>query len=196
MKANSAKLYLWATEKASSTKAPLWICVLFVLEIFLFIPLDAILMFFCLQNPRKTFLYVMLAALASTLSAIIGYLLGHFLWDLISPYVVPYLISTSTFTRISNHFQMYENWAVFFGSILPFPLKALSLMGGVFHLKFIPFVSCILCARLFRFGAVGSAMLLWGNKVKTFLDKHFQKVLLLVGTKIALACVFFWAIAK
>ena len=196
MKGNTAKLYLWATEKATSTKAPLWISLLFVLEIFLFIPLDAILMFFCLQAPRKTFLYVLLAAFASTVSATVGYLLGHFLWDMISTYTVPYLISTSTFNRVSNHFQLYENWAVFIGTLLPFPLKALSVLGGVFHLKLIPFVSCILTARLIRFGAVGGVMLLWGEKVKTFLDRHFRKLFILFGAKIGLAILIFWAIAK
>ncbi len=196
MRENTAKIYLWATHKASSTKAPLWICLLFLLEIFLFVPLDAILMFFCLQNPRKTFLYVLLAAVASTVSATLGYLLGHFLWDIISPYTVPCLISTSTFNRISNHFQLYENLAVFLGTLLPFPLKALSLLGGVFHLKLIPFIGCILTARLLRFGLVGSAMLLWGQKVKTFLDRHFQKVFILIGAKIALAITFFWIIAE
>jgi membrane protein YqaA with SNARE-associated domain len=196
MRDNTSKLYLWATQKANSTKAPLWICLLFSLEIFLFIPLDAILMFFCLQNQRKTFLYVLLAAFASTISATIGYLIGHFLWDVISCYTVPYLISTSTFNRIANHFQLYENWAVFIGTLLPFPLKALSLLGGVFHLKLIPFNSCVLTARLLRFGVVGGAMLLWGVKVKTFLDRHFQKVLALIGVKVAIAVVFFWAIAR
>ncbi len=195
MKENTAKLYLWATDKASSTKAPLWISLLFFLEIFLFIPLDAILMFFCLQAPRKTFLYVMLAAFASTISATIGYLLGHFLWDLISPYTIPCLISASTFDRIAHHFQLYENWAVLFGTMLPFPLKALSLLGGVFHLKLFPFICCVLTARLFRFGLVGGAMLLWGEKVKAFLDRHFQKVFLLIGIKVALAIAFFWIIS-
>lgn len=194
MKENTAKLYLWATKKANSSRAPLWISVLFALELFLFIPLDAILMFFCLQNPKKTFTYVILAAFASTISATIGYLLGHFLWDLISPYIVPYLISNATFDRVAGHLQTYENLAVFIGSILPFPLKALSLLGGVFHLKLIPFVSCVLAARLLRFGFVGSAMLMWGPKVKTFLDRHFQKLIYLLGAKVALAVAFFWAI--
>lgn len=196
MKESTAKLYLWATEKASSSKAPFWIGLLFLLELFLFIPLDAVLMFFCLQNPRKTFLYVLLAAFASTISATFGYLLGHFLWDLISSYVVPYCISTCTFNKVSNHFQLYENWAVFFGTLLPFPLKALSLLGGVFHLKFVPFITCVLGARILRFGIVGSAMYLWGSKVKSFLDRHFQKLFLLIGAKVAIVLVFLWALAE
>src|SRR6187431_3120562 len=77
-------LYSWALQKATSPKAPLWIGLLFALELFLFIPLDAILMFFCLQNRSRIFLYASIATIASLVSGLIGYFLGHFLWDLIS----------------------------------------------------------------------------------------------------------------
>lgn len=196
IKSSSEKLYKWATLKASSSKAPLWIGVLFLLEICLFIPLDAILMFFCLQNPRKTFLYVLIAALASTLSGIGGYLLGHFLWDLIKPYVIPHFISMASFTSLSNHFQLYEHWAVFFGTLFPIPLKALSLAAGVFHLGIIPFATYMILARLLRFSLIGATMLLWGDKVKAFLDRHFHRVLLLIGAKTAAVFLFFWAFTR
>ncbi|HEY4255268.1 MAG TPA: VTT domain-containing protein [Chlamydiales bacterium] len=195
MKSQTTKLYHWATEKASSSKAPLWIGLLFALEIVLFIPLDAILLFFCLQAPRKTFLYVSIAAFASVFSATIGYLLGHLLWDLISSYVVPYLVSTAAFDRLTSHFQIYEEWAVFFGALLPFPLKALTLVAGVFHLKFLPFLSAILTARLLRFSIIGAAALIGGEKVKQFVDRHFHRIILLVGAKIAAAFAFFWFLA-
>ena len=123
VQAQTSKLYNWAIQKAESTKAPYWIGLLFFLEIILFIPLDAVLMFFCLQHQKKIYLYVAIATLASTLSGLIGYLLGFWLWDWIGPYVVPYLISTTSFDRISNHFQLYESWAVFIGALVPFPSK-------------------------------------------------------------------------
>src|SRR3990172_706955 len=104
MRTQTAKLYSWALQKAESDKAPYWIGLLFFLEIALFIPLDAILVFFCLQNRQKTFLYATIATIASTASGLIGYVFGHFLWDLVGPYVVPHLISTPSFDRISHHF--------------------------------------------------------------------------------------------
>ena len=195
MKTRTAKLYHWAMEKASSRLAPLWIATLFSLELILFIPLDAILMFFCLQNKKKTFYYVLIAAFSSTLSGVIGYLLGHFLWDLIGSYIVPHFISSSAFATMSLHFQNYENWAVFLGALLPFPLKALSLSAGVFHLDLFPFICCLTAARFLRFFLVGGAMMIWGEKVKTFLDKHFQQVLLIIGAKIITAFAFFWILA-
>lgn len=196
MKVATARLYNWATLKANSTKAPLWIGLLFLLEIALLIPLDAVLMFFCLQNPRKTFLYILIAAIASTISAAVGYLLGHFLWDLIGPYIVPHFISTASFQHFASHLQLYENWAVLCGALLPFPLKALSITAGVFHLGLVPFLTCFAIGRLLRFTLVGGAMLLWGDKVKRFVERHFHRLVLLIGAKIALALGFFWVLAK
>ena len=195
MKIYAMRLYQWATQKASSSKAPLWIALLFTLEIVLLIPMDAILMFFCLQNPRKTFLYVLIASFASALSATIGYMLGHFLWDLIGSYVVPSLVSASLFERIAGHFQLYENWAVFFASFFPFPLKALSLAAGVFHVGFFSFFCYLSMARLLRFSLVGGSMLIWGEKVKNFIDRHFHRILLVAGAKVAAVFLFFWAFA-
>ncbi len=195
MRQSTTKLYNWSIEKANSEKAPFWLALLFSLELILFIPLDAILMFFCLQNRSKIFLYVAIATIASTLSGLLGYTLGHYLWDLIQPAIIPYFISESSFTHFSTQFQTYEELAVFFGSLLPFPLKILSLVSGAFQLGVLPFLGCMLAARAIRFTLIGLSMAIWGEKVKTFLDKHFHRVFLLIGAKIALAAGLFWFFA-
>jgi len=196
MKARTSRLYNWATQKATSSKSPLWVGLLFFLELFLFIPLDAVLIFFCLQAPKKTFLYVSIAAIASTLAGILGYLLGHFLWDIVGSYIVPNLISTALFDRMSNHFQLYEHWAIFFGALLPFPLKALSIVAGVFHIGLIPFIAYLLIGRFLRFSIVGSAILIWGAQLKNFIERHFRWLLLLLTAKIALAVTFVFILAQ
>ena len=196
MKRHSTKLYNWAIEKASSEKAPLWLALLFSMELFLLIPLDAVMAFFCMQKRSNIFLYIMIATLASTVSGLIGYLFGHFLWDLVGNWVVPHLISTTAFARMSTHIQQYENWAVFFGALLPFPLKALSLVGGVFHLGLAPFITCLAAARIFRFSLVAGLMAFWGDKVKIFVDRHFHSIFMVIGAKIAVALLFFWVLAK
>jgi len=196
MRAQTTKLYNWALQKAESSKAPFWIGLLFFCEILLFIPLDAILMFFCLQNKRKTILYVILATLASTCSGLIGYLLGHFLWDMIGSYVVPHLISTSSFEHISHQFQTYENWTVFIGALIPFPLKALSLGAGVFQLGISSFLLWFFLARLVRFSLIGGLMYLFGEPVKQFVDRHFHRIFLAIGAKVAAVFLLFWAFAR
>lgn len=194
MRRQSTKFYNWAIEKASSSKAPIWLALLFSMELFLLIPLDAVMMFFCLQKRSNIFLYIMIATLASTLSGLFGYLIGHFLWDLVGNFVVPNLISTPSFEKMSHHILQYGSWAVFFGSLLPFPLKALSLVGGVFHIGLTSFMSCLAIARFLRFSLVGGLMAVWGEKVKTFIDKHFHSIFMVLGAKVAVAILFFWVL--
>lgn len=196
MAANTGRLYQWAIQRTESRRAPLWIGLIFFLELILFIPLDAILMFFCLQNRKRIFLYVLIASVASSLSGLCGYLLGHFLWDIVGPYIVPHLVSASFFERFAAHYQNYEAWAVFFGALMPIPMKVLSLSAGIFHLGLAPFLVFLFLARLVRFSLVGGAMYLWGDAVKGFIDRHFRGLFLIIGAKIALGFAFFYAISQ
>lgn len=196
MRSTTTRLYNWAIHKANHSKAPLWLGLLFFLEIVLIIPLDAVFMFFCLQNRRNIFLYTMIATIASTISGLVGYLFGHFLWDLIGGWVVPNLISTGTFTKLTGYLVKYESWTIFFGGLIPFPLKALSLVAGVFNLGILPFVLFLVTARLTRFILIGATMAIYGEKVKLFVDRHFHKLFLVLGAKIAAAFLFFWVLAR
>ena len=196
MTIKTGRLYNWALQRTESRLSPLWFGLLFFLELILFIPLDAILMFFCLQNQRRIFLYVMIASVASTISGLCGYFLGHFLWDLVGPYIVPHLISASVFKHFAAHYQNYEAWAVFAGAFLPIPLKILSLSAGIFHLGFVPFAGFVFLARFIRFSLVGGAMYFWGEKVKALVDRHFSGLLVILGAKIAIGFAFFYAIAQ
>ncbi len=195
MSTNTGRIYNWAIRRTESKRSPLWVGLLFFLELILFIPLDAILLFFCLQNRSKIFYYVLIAAAASTLSALCGYLVGHLLWDLVGPYVLNHWISAASFDRFASHYQAFEDWAIFGGSLLPFPLKLLSLSAGLFHLKLGSFLGCVFLARSLRFFLVGITVYFWGEKVKSFVDRHFNRLLLLIGAKLAIGLALFWAIA-
>lgn len=196
MKAMSQKFYNWGVAKANSPHSTKWLGALFFLEVFLFLPLDAILAFFCLQTPRKTALYGTVAAITSTISGLMGYAVGYFLWDLIGSYVVPHLISASLFANMSQHLQAHEGLAIFIGALAPLPIKALSLASGVFHLALPSYLAYMLTARFCRFFLIGGGMCLWGEKGKVFLEQHFHRVVVAIGAKIAIAIALVWALAR
>ncbi len=196
MRNSTTRLYNWAICKATSPRAPVWLGLLFTLELVLLIPLDAVMMFFCSQKKKNIFLYIWIATIASTMSGLVGYLFGHFLWDLIGGWVVPHLISTNTFERLSSQIQHYESWAVFFGGLAPFPLKALSLVSGVFDLGAASFAIFLAGARLLRFALIGVTMAIWGDPVRLFVDKHFHRIFMFLGAKVAVALLFFWVLAR
>lgn len=189
------KIYEWASRKANSRFAPLWLGVLFFLELIFILPMDAILLLFCLENPKRRYLYALVATLGSISCAVVGYFLGRAAWDLISPYVLDRMISTSFFDRICNHYLDHQHPAVFVGSLLPIPFKAVTLSAGVCKLALVPFIGMVLLARATRFFLIAKVVQRWGTQIKSFVDKHFHRFIVAVGAKIALALTFFWALS-
>lgn len=191
----SKKLYDWASRKAQSRFSALWLGLIFFLEMVFFLPLDAILLLFCLENPSQKYRYSLVATSASVASSLVGYLLGFALWEAINPYVLDHLISTSFFERISFNYQQYQHFAVFVGSLLPVPFKAITISAGVCELALLPFLGAVFLARLTRFFLIAHATARWGDKIKAFVGRHFHNIVIAIGAKIALAVTFFWILS-
>lgn len=190
------KIYNWAASKAHSTLAPLWLGIVFLFETVLVVPIDPLLMLFCLENPKKRYLYATIATLASVASGVIGFFLGYLLWDTIGPFVVKHLMSPKFFERLVHQYTEYENTAVFIGSILPIPFKAVTLSAGFCQLAIAPFILSVLAARSLRFFFIAYAMKKWGTPIKSFVDNHFNRIILLIGAKLALAFGLFWVMGQ
>lgn len=190
------KIYNWASQKVTSPYAPLWLGIMFFLEVILFIPLDALLMLYCFENQAKRYLYAFIATISSTLCAIGGYFIGYFLWDTIGSFIVGHLISTDFFNRLVAHYNLYENWVVLIGSFLPLPFKAVVFSAGFCHISIIPFICCVFLARAVRFFGIAQLMFVWGPQVKSFVDRHFNRIVVAVGAKIALIFTFFWVLGS
>ncbi|MFI5333579.1 MAG: YqaA family protein [Chlamydiales bacterium] len=190
------RIYDWAAQKATSTMAPLWLGLVFLLELVLFIPFDGLLMLFCMENPQRRYLYALTASVASVITGLIGYGIGYLLWDTVGPFVTSHLISQQFFDKLINHYTNYQHWAVFFGSLLPVPFKAISLSAGFCQLTLSSYLLFVFLARSLRFFFIAEMMNRWGGKIKPFVDRHFNRILMAVGAKVAIAFTFFWVISK
>src|ERR1700722_2528569 len=190
------KIYDWAAKKAYSPKAPLWLGLVFLLELVFFLPLDALLMLFCWENPKRRFLYALMATLASVITATLGYLVGYLLWDLVGPYLIGNLISAQFFDKVVQHYNAYEHWAVMLGSLLPIPFKVVTISAGFCQLNPLTFIFCVAIARALRFFAIAEMMNRWGAQIKQFVDRNFNRILMAVGAKIALGFTFFCVLTR
>lgn len=186
------RFYAWAGAKIRSPLAPLWLFLFFFAEIILFIPLDPLLMMYCIENPRRRFYYAIIATFSSLMAALVGYFIGLYLWDLLSPYILDHLISTSFFHKLELHYEKYESLAVGVGSLLPFPLKAITLSAGACKLPVALFLLAVFTGRLIRFFSVSQLMQHFGPRVKVFMEKYLSKAAIAVGVKIALTAALVW----
>ncbi len=190
------KVYDWACLKAFSPRAHWWVGLIFLTEAVLFLPLDGILMLFCMQNPKRRFTYALMATLASTLTALLGYGVGFLLWDTLGPYIVGHLISADFFARLVGHYNEHSHLAVFAGSLLPLPFKAVTLSAGFCQLTLSSFMIFVFFARAIRFFLLAEMMRLWGESIKSFIDRHFNRIIIALGAKIALTFTFFWVLGS
>ncbi|MGR3973202.1 MAG: hypothetical protein QRY72_01290 [Candidatus Rhabdochlamydia sp.] len=193
MVGSSQKIYLWAAQKARHRFAPIWLSSVFLLELILFVPMDAILLLFCLENPSKRYLYAVMATASAVVTGMIGYGVGLMLWDFLSPYILDHLISSSFFEQVAASYQKIQHIAVFLGALLPLPYKAITLSAGVSHLSFFPFIGAICTARGLRSLIIVKAIEKWGEQIKYFMNRYFHHVMLAVGIKIAFILSCLWA---
>lgn len=188
------RIYHWASQKAFSPLAPLWLALIFVLEMFLFLPMDALLMLFCMHNPKQRHVYVLVATLSSVIIGWIGYGVGYLLWDSVGDFVTRYLISGDFFARLVMHYNQHEELAVFLGSFLPIPFKAVTISAGFCKLSLGGFTAALFFARALRFYLLAEMMQRWGDRIREFIDRHFGRLLVAFGAKIALTFAFFWVL--
>ncbi len=190
------RVYNWACQKAYSPKAPLWLAFIFLLEMFLLLPMDALLMLFCMHNPERRYIYALVATLSSIVIGLIGYGIGYLLWDSVGAFVTEYVISKDFFSRLVAHYNQYEHLAVFLGGFLPIPFKAVTISAGFCKLSLGGYVMALLFSRALRFFLIAEAMQRWGSQIKAFVDRHFGSILIAFGAKVVLTFAFFWVLGN
>ncbi len=185
-------MYSWASRKAKSPHSAIWLGAIFLLELMFFLPMDAILLLFCVENPKQRYYYALAAIVASLISGIIGYSLGYAAWEMVGSYLLTHLISNNLFQQIVNHYQYHQHLALFVGAFFPIPFKIVALSAGICELLLSSFLSIILLARSLRFLLIAAASYKWGLPIKSFIEKHFHRFLIIISGKIVLTLLFFW----
>jgi membrane protein YqaA with SNARE-associated domain len=190
------RIYDWACQKAHSPMAPLWLFFIFILEMFLFLPMDALLMLFCMHNPQRRYIYALVATLSSIVIGLIGYAIGYLLWESVGNFVVEYLISKDFFTRLVVHYNEHEHLAVFLGCFLPIPFKAVTISAGFCKLSLSGYIIAMFFSRALRFFLIAEMMQRWGPQIKSFIDRHFGRLIVALGAKVGLTFAFFWVLGN
>lgn len=169
------KIYDWMGEKVQSPFANAWLFFLFFIESSVFIiPVDPLLILFCVKKRHHAFWYASIATAASVLGGLLGYLIGWVLWDSIGVYIVRWFISEQTFNDVVAQYKKYEVLAVLIGGFTPVPYKAVTVSAGFCKLPLIPFMFYSLIARGARFFLVAGAIRLWGKRIETMIDRFFN----------------------
>lgn len=184
------RIYDWMGSKAHSRHGLVWLFALFFIEASVFIvPVDPLLILFCVEHRKKSFFFASLATTASVLGGIAGYMIGYLLWDTIGAKLVDLLISQATFQKVVHRYHVYQAWAVLIGAFSPIPYKAVTISAGFCKLPLIPFIIYSIIGRGARFFMVAGAIYIWGAHIKLFIDKYFNYLVIAFTLILVLSCV-------
>lgn len=174
------KTYDWMGTKVDHPYAELWLAGLFFIESsFFIIPVDPLLILFCVANSKRSLYYATIATVASVVGGMFGYMIGSLMWESVGALLVGWVISAETFYGLVEKYQTYQNWAVLIGGFTPIPYKAVTISAGFCKLAFIPFVINSFISRGLRFFLVAGTIRIWGPQIKHFIDRYFNQLVIL-----------------
>ncbi len=182
------KVYNWAESKVDSPFALWWLAFLFCIESIFFIPIDPILLLYCLGNIKRSFFYATVATVSSVVGGVMAYFIGAWMWQSLGSSLVTWLISEQTFNSMLLKYKLYQNWAILIGGFLPIPYKAITLSAGYCRLDLFSFILFSFIARGARFFLMAGAIKIWGNGIRILIDKYFNQLVILFIILVVLSC--------
>lgn len=177
------RAYAWMEKKVYSPYASFILAFFFFIEAVCFFPADPLLVIYCIERPKRTFFYVILATISSTLGGLVMYAFAAWLWnyagqEIIHHWFVNKIISPPTFTYLCAQYKAHQSLAILLAGCMPIPFKAITFTAGFCHLSLIPFVICTAIIRGSRFALLATASAVWGTHIKRFVGQHLRMIAL------------------
>jgi len=168
------RLYDWVVGWAEHP-AGLWalFVLAFVESSFFPIPPDVLLLALAFAKPKKAFKYALVCTVGSVLGGMLGYAIGLGFWHVVGDFFFAYIISAKAFETVGKLYETYTFWAVFTAGFTPIPYKVFTIAAGVFQIPFVGFLLASVLGRAGRFFLVGTVIFFFGERARTFIERHF-----------------------
>jgi len=136
----------------------------------------------CLGNRRKAIRFAIYCSLGSIIGGVFGYWIGQVLWwngpefSGLARFFFEYIpgISQENFYQVKILYDSYDFWIVFTAGFTPIPFKVITITAGAFDLNIWMFLTASCLSRSARFFLVAGLLGIFGEPVKSFIDKYFN----------------------
>lgn len=173
------RLYYWVLHWAY-TPYGVWALIFTAFSESSFFPIapDVLLIPLSLSRPKKALWYATLCSAFSLLGGMLGYAIGLWFMDAIGTRLLELYGAVEQFQKISILYNRYSGIAVATAGFTPIPYKVFTIAAGACRINFAVFVIASAISRSARFFIVAILITIFGEKIKTFIDKYFNWVTL------------------
>lgn len=173
--------YKYCTELAQKPYAlPILGAFSFCESIFIPIPTDPIHIAICASRPRAALKVAAITILSSVLGASVGYFLGFYFSGSMQSFLLEHLLTIEQWSFIKDSFMKGTFLFVFIGGFTPLPFKVFAISAGLLGGSFFPFLAGAFVGRGLRFGIVSVLFYFYGESIRLWIDKNFEKVVWIV----------------
>jgi membrane protein YqaA with SNARE-associated domain len=160
-------------------------------SIFIPLPVDPLVMAVCASRPKASFKALIWTVLGSLSGASAGYLLGLYFAEGMQTFLMHYFLSADQWTLLLNSYSKGAFLFVFIGGFTPLPFKVFAISAGLLNGAFLPFILGAALGRTLRFGIIATLFYFYGSEIKSWMDKNFEKLVLIITLVIFLGLGFY-----
>jgi membrane protein YqaA with SNARE-associated domain len=168
---------------AASPKAPWWLAGMAFAEASFFpIPPDVMLIPMALARPARAWRYALICTIASVTGGALGYFIGYALFDVLAKPILTLYGYGPQIAAFQALYAKWGLWVILIKGMTPIPYKIVTIASGAAKFDFGVFMAASAVTRGARFFLVAALLRLWGEPVRTFIERR----LTLVTTGLAL----------
>ncbi len=184
------RLYDWVLRLAEHKYAPSALFgVSFAESSFFPLPPDLMLVPMVLAERMKAWRFALITTIGSVLGGILGYYIGAVLFETVGQPIVDFYGLSHKMDLVFENYKTYGAIIVFVAGFTPIPYKAFTIASGVAGLSLPIFIVASLISRGARFFIVAGLLYLFGETIKSFIEKYLG-ILTLVFTVVLIGGFF------
>ncbi len=172
------RLYNWTLHWAHTPYAVPALFLLAFAESSVFpIPPDVLLIALALGKRERALYFGLVCSIGSILGGMFGYWIGYGLWEVLQQYFIPHIFSQAIFDKVVGYYNNQAFWLVFISAFTPIPYKVFTIAGGVCQIPFWVLVIGSTIGRSSRFFLVAGLLYFFGERMRVFVEKYFDRLL-------------------
>jgi membrane protein YqaA with SNARE-associated domain len=178
------KLYAWTLSLAGRKAAEAWLALIAFVESSIFlVPADVLFLPMALARPERVYRYAFVATAASVAGGIAGWMLGFYAYESIAKPILAFYGKLDTFEQLKSHVGEEELNLLLVTSGLAHlpPIKVVTILAGVAHVKLWHFVVSAVIARGLRFYLLAFLLKRYGVTIQAFIEKRLGLILAAVA---------------
>ena len=161
--------------KPHANHALFWIA--FVESSFFPIPPDVLLIAMSIGYPKRSFRYALICTAGSVCGAFLGYYIGYAFFETVGRSILEFYGALDTFQVVLGKYRENVIAALFIAGFTPIPFKLFTIAAGFNQtLDLTTLAVGAVIGRSSRFFLVGGLLYLYGEPIKKFLDRHFDRL--------------------